>query len=98
MAIVNDKINPPAQPITDPKTGKVTAAAAATPPKSSLDDMNAPNSGFFGSFFANNKKKKGAAIMEAPPPVLKASGTLSEREHMETEVISEYALCVKSSC
>ena len=28
------------------------------------------------------------AAMEAPPPVLKASGTLSERESMEVEVIS----------
>ncbi|RKP01697.1 hypothetical protein CXG81DRAFT_25666 [Caulochytrium protostelioides] len=40
--------------------------------------------GFFGSFF-NKKKKPG--IMESPPVVLKASGNLSEREYMETEVI-----------
>jgi vacuolar protein sorting-associated protein 1 len=44
------------------------------------------NSGFFGSFFASKNKKKMAA-MEAPPPTLKASGTLSERENQEVEVI-----------
>jgi dynamin 1-like protein len=47
-----------------------------------------PNSGFFGSFFASKNKKKMAA-MEAPPPTLKASGTLSEREGVEVEVISK---------
>ena len=46
------------------------------------------NGGFFGSFFASKNKKKMAA-MEAPPPTLKASGTLSEREGIEVEVISE---------
>lgn len=30
--------------------------------------------------------------MEPPPPSLKASGTLSERENMEVEVISEYSV------
>jgi dynamin 1-like protein len=45
------------------------------------------NGGFFGSFFASKNKKKMAA-MEAPPPTLKASGTLSEREAIEVEVIS----------
>jgi dynamin 1-like protein len=42
--------------------------------------------GFFGSFFASKNKKKMAA-MEAPPPTLKASGTLSEKETQEVEVI-----------
>jgi len=42
--------------------------------------------GFFGSFFVGGKRKKAAAI-EPPPSVLKATGTLSEREYMETEVI-----------
>ncbi|KAL7006063.1 vacuolar protein sorting-associated protein 1 [Cystobasidiomycetes sp. EMM_F5] len=48
-------------------------------------------SGFFGSFFKSEAKtaaaKKKAAAMEAPPPVLKATGTLSDRESMEVEVI-----------
>ncbi|KAI8092650.1 Dynamin central region-domain-containing protein [Halteromyces radiatus] len=49
---------------------------------------------FFGSFFAGNKKtkKSGSALMDSavfdtPPASLKATGALSEREHMETEVI-----------
>ena len=47
------------------------------------------NGGFFGSFFASKNKKKMAA-MEAPPPTLKASGTLSERENIEVEIISKW--------
>jgi dynamin 1-like protein len=47
--------------------------------------------GFFGSFFKSEAKtqaaKSKARMMEAPPPVLKASGTLSDRESMEVEVI-----------
>jgi dynamin 1-like protein len=51
--------------------------------------MTESNSGFFGSFFASKNKKKMAA-MEPPPATLKASGTLSERENAEVEVISEF--------
>lgn len=87
MAIVSERLNP--KPVTqvDPKTGKpiaTTPARAASPgvPDTNLDG----NSGFFGSFFAAKNKKK-AAAMEPPPPSLKASGTLSDREVMEVEVI-----------
>lgn len=52
-----------------------------------MDSLTETNSGFFGSFFAPKNKKKMAA-MEAPPPSLKASGTLSEKEGQEVEVIS----------
>ncbi|RKP13150.1 Dynamin central region-domain-containing protein [Piptocephalis cylindrospora] len=58
-----------------------------------LDDPNqgsSGTSGFFGSFFSSSSsaaKKKRNAALEAPPPILKASGTLSDREYMETEVI-----------
>ncbi|RYP05549.1 hypothetical protein DL764_003726 [Monosporascus ibericus] len=88
MAIVNERYNG-AKPVqVDPKTGKplpasATPARAASP---SLGDPDSSNSGFFGSFFAAKNKKK-AAAMEAPPPMLKASGTLSERENIEVEVI-----------
>ncbi|KAI1284658.1 vacuolar protein sorting-associated protein [Xylaria sp. FL0933] len=88
MAIVNERYNS-AKPVqVDPKTGKplpasATPARAASP---SLDSNMDSNSGFFGSFFAAKNKKK-AAAMEAPPPMLKASGTLSERENIEVEVI-----------
>ncbi|KAI1876523.1 hypothetical protein JX265_004049 [Neoarthrinium moseri] len=88
MALVNERHNG-AKPVqVDPKTGKpmpasATAARTASP---TLDGMDSSNSGFFGSFFAAKNKKK-AAAMEAPPPMLKASGTLSERENIEVEVI-----------
>ena len=82
--MVNERhgANKPVQ--VDPKTGKpMPNQPAATPPSEATLD----NSSFFGSFFTARNKKKMAA-MEAPPPVLKASGTLSERESMEVEVIS----------
>src|SRR5690242_10937376 len=90
MAIVNERHNA-AKPVqVDPKTGK-PIPAASTPVRSNsptMDSMNDANGGFFGSFFASRNKKKMAA-MEPPPPVLKASGTLSERENVEVEVISK---------
>jgi hypothetical protein len=75
----------------DPKTGKPMAGAASTPVRTNsptMDSMGDANGGFFGSFFASKNKKKMAA-MEPPPPTLKASGTLSEREGVEVEVISK---------
>jgi replication fork clamp-binding protein CrfC len=87
MAIVNERHNPAKPTQVDPKTGKplpaATPARAASP---SVPEADSANGGFFGSFFAAKNKKK-AAAMEAPPPTLKASGTLSERENIEVEVI-----------
>jgi dynamin 1-like protein len=97
MAIVNERHNPPKPVQVDPKTGKplpigATPARAASP---TVPDTGAggdsANGGFFGSFFAAKNKKK-AAAMEPPPPTLKASGTLSEREGIEVEVISKFLL------
>ena len=91
MAIVNDRQNS-AKPVqVDPKTGKpiphsATPARTASP---TFDANGDQNGGFFGSFFASKNKKKMAA-MEAPPAILKASGTLSERESIEVEVISMF--------
>ncbi|KAK0130187.1 vacuolar protein sorting-associated protein 1 [Cadophora gregata f. sp. sojae] len=90
MAIVNEK-HSGAKPIqVDPKTGK-PMPQSATPVRTTSPTLGAmggedANGGFFGSFFASKNKKKMAA-MEAPPPTLKASGTLSEREGIEVEVI-----------
>lgn len=83
MALVNEK-HSAAKPVqVDPKTGKpLPRTDSPAPPM-----MEPENSGFFGSFFASKNKKKMAA-MEPPPPTLKASGTLSERETIEVEVIS----------
>jgi hypothetical protein len=96
MAIVNERHNPPKPVQVDPKTGKplpigATPARAASPtvPDTGAGDANG---GFFGSFFAAKNKKK-AAAMEPPPPTLKASGTLSEREGIEVEVISKLLQC-----
>lgn len=90
MAIVNEKHNPTKPVQVDPKTGKPLASpvrtASPTPADSAIGESN---TGFFGSFFAAKNKKK-AAAMEAPPPSLKASGTLSEREGIEVEVISKH--------
>tara|TARA_R110002060_G_scaffold44100_1_gene55539 strand:- start:315 stop:743 length:429 start_codon:yes stop_codon:yes gene_type:complete len=92
MAIVNEK-HSSAKPIqVDPKTGK-PMPQSATPVRTTSPTLGGmggedANGGFFGSFFASKNKKKMAA-MEAPPPTLKASGTLSEREGIEVEVISE---------
>lgn len=85
MAIVNDRHNA-AKPVqVDPKTGK-PLVAPAVPPRSNSPQLGGDENGFFGSFFASKNKKKMAA-MEAPPPTLKASGTLSEKETQEVEVI-----------
>jgi vacuolar protein sorting-associated protein 1 len=93
MAIVNERHNPTKPVQVDPKTGKpLPVGAAGTPARAASPTLtdgqmgDSSNSGFFGSFFAAKNKKK-AAAMEAPPPTLKASGTLSERESIEVEVI-----------
>jgi vacuolar protein sorting-associated protein 1 len=86
MAIVHEKHNPSKPVQVDPKTGK--PLPPAVPPRSASPILDGGDSsgGFFGSFFASKNKKKMAA-MEAPPPTLKASGTLSEKESQEVEVI-----------
>ncbi|KAL2220400.1 putative vacuolar dynamin-like GTPase VpsA [Thermoascus aurantiacus ATCC 26904] len=84
MAIVHERQQASKPTQVDPKTGKPLPPRTDSP---SLESMNNEgNSGFFGSFFASKNKKKMAA-MEPPPPTLKASGTLSERENTEVEVI-----------
>ncbi|KAF4445576.1 vacuolar protein sorting-associated protein 1 [Fusarium austroafricanum] len=86
MAMVNERYNPSKPVQVDPKTGKPLASTPRAASPTVPDPESAGNSGFFGSFFAAKNKKK-AAAMEAPPPTLKASGTLSERENIEVEVI-----------
>ncbi|KAI4254745.1 MAG: hypothetical protein L6R42_007063 [Xanthoria sp. 1 TBL-2021] len=86
MAIVNDRHNAAKPTQVDPKTGKPLPASAIPPRSASPDLPPDSGSGFFGSFFVSKNKKKMAA-MDAPPPQLKASGTLSEKEAQEVEVI-----------
>ncbi|KAL2919501.1 vacuolar protein sorting-associated protein 1 [Polyrhizophydium stewartii] len=96
MSIVVDRINqiknPP--PIMDQLQGKApekkppppppTLAAALPQRDPNADLINQANQGFFGSFF---KQKSKPGVLEQPPSILKASGNLSEREQVETEVI-----------
>ena len=89
MAIVNERHNPPKPVQVDPKSGKPIATPARSSSPTSSDTNLDANAGFFGSFFAAKNKKR-AAAMEAPPPTLRASGTLSDRENIEVEVISAY--------
>ncbi|CAJ0651848.1 5740_t:CDS:10 [Entrophospora sp. SA101] len=88
-AIVHEKFNPKPPPI-DGKNGR-GSISNLTNPLTNVDPEES-NAGFFGSFFAGTKKKK-PGVLEAPPAVLKASGHLSERENIETEVIK---LLIKS--
>ncbi|KAI9313509.1 Dynamin central region-domain-containing protein, partial [Dichotomocladium elegans] len=97
IAIVNEQLHP--KPVTPSgqdgphsKSGKQQTtsqlAALQTNNSSSTSLDNSESNSFFGSFFSGPKKtKKASAIMEAPPSTLKATGALSEREYMETEVI-----------
>ncbi|MCJ1264494.1 vacuolar protein sorting-associated protein 1 [Lobaria immixta] len=88
MAIVNDRHNASKPTQVDPKTGR-PLPSSAVPPRAASPSLDLPSdsgSGFFGSFFAPKNKKKMAA-MDSPPPQLKASGTLSEKEANEVEVI-----------
>ncbi|KAF9138627.1 vacuolar protein sorting-associated protein 1 [Mortierella sp. GBA39] len=79
MAVINDRVNQAKNPQpVDPKNRNVANLPPSLEPEPT-------NNGFFGSFFAGKKKRSGA--MEPPPAVLKASGNLSEREQIETEVI-----------
>ncbi|KAF9954869.1 vacuolar protein sorting-associated protein 1, partial [Modicella reniformis] len=81
MAIISDRMNQAKnpQPI-DPKNRNSTVPNVLP----SLEP-EPTNNGFFGSFFSGKKKRPG--VMEPIPNVLKASGTLSEREQIETDVI-----------
>lgn len=81
MSMVEEKLHP-RQVAVDPKTGK----PLPNQPPSAKPVSTEEKSGFFGGFFSTKNKKKLAAL-ESPPPVLKATGQMTERETMETEVI-----------
>jgi vacuolar protein sorting-associated protein 1 len=97
MAIVYDKLQLNTKKDNNPKEGDAkkpptgTSGGGPMSPVStySLDKHNQqPNSneGIFSSFFSKQPNKR-PGILEAPPAVLKASGTVSEREFVEIEVI-----------
>lgn len=77
------KLSTPVQ--LDPKTGK------PLPQPETLKDTKAeakdsPFGGFFGDMFTSRGKKRLAA-MDPPPTVLKASGSMSDREMLEVEIV-----------
>ncbi|KAI5285067.1 vacuolar protein sorting-associated protein 1 [Ascosphaera aggregata] len=88
MAIVHERQLAGKPVPVDPKTGK-PLPAAQHPNRASTPDIEQQASGgsFFGSFFSSKTNKKKMAAMEPPPPLLKASGSLSEKESAEVEVI-----------
>ncbi|ORY92150.1 Dynamin central region-domain-containing protein [Syncephalastrum racemosum] len=97
IAMVNEQMHPkPPQPVGGPESGSARSTRSQTPvqqqPPQQLQTGNGltadgESNSFFGSFFNGPKKSKKSNPMEAPPAMLKASGALSEREIMETEVI-----------
>jgi hypothetical protein len=100
MSVINDRVNASKNTVPAITESQKNARAQASAPLTNAQALVNSNStinsgiieggdsagGFFGSFFS---KKKKPGVLEAPPTVLKASGTLNEREYMETEVISK---------
>ncbi|KAJ3261875.1 vacuolar protein sorting-associated protein 1 [Chytriomyces hyalinus] len=101
MGIVTERVNaqksgilssvtgaggPPTDPRSPPIPNRPGSSPQPPPRDPQLDLLNQgqQDGSFFSSFFA---KKKKPGVLENPPAVLKASGNLSEREYMETEVI-----------
>lgn len=84
VEIVNERLNLSKPVQLDPKTGKpINKQPSSVAVTAEKDDTFG---GFFGNFFLSKNKKRLAA-MEAPPSVLRASGQMSEREMVETEVV-----------
>lgn len=93
MAIVYDKLQLNSKPKDKESSAaddkKKTGTAPNSPVSYSLDkssNSSNVNEGVFSSFFAKQPNKR-PGVLEAPPAVLKASGTVSEREYVEIEVI-----------
>ena len=81
----NKQPPPPQQPSMAPLTPNNISTTASS--SNGINSNNSDNkNGFFGGFFSSKNKKK-LASLEAPPPVLKATGQMTERETLETEVI-----------
>ncbi|AET38177.1 dynamin-like GTPase VPS1 Ecym_2448 [Eremothecium cymbalariae DBVPG len=76
MSMVEEKLHPKQ---LDPKTGKQLPQPIPTGGEKG-------SNGIFGGFFSSKNKKKLTAL-ESPPSVLKATGQMTERETLETEVI-----------
>ena len=88
MAVVNDRLNPKPQTPEPPAKGGRSGSTA--PPTNQIGNItlsdNRDDGGFFSGFWSKKQTKK-PGVLEPVPAVLKASGVLSEREQVETEVI-----------
>ncbi|PVV02492.1 hypothetical protein BB560_003054 [Smittium megazygosporum] len=86
LNIVSERLNP-SKPIGPDGRPALTRSPAPQPYDRALDqEMNInKDPTFFGSFFQSKTKRP--TIMDPAPPILKASGTMTERETMEIEVI-----------
>ncbi|KAG0746860.1 hypothetical protein G6F57_000858 [Rhizopus arrhizus] len=94
IAIVNDRLHPKTNQPEKQQQQQLTNGTSHKQALAPLQTGHSPDTpssdgSFFGSFFPGPKKTKkpAGALMEAPPTTLKATGALSEREFMETEVI-----------
>lgn len=87
------------QPANDPKTQQ---RAVVNNNKDLEVDAKKDEPSFFSSFFSAAKTggttKKKAPAMEAPPQIIRPQAALSDRETMETEVISESIEPIVRSC
>ena len=89
VAMVNEKLqlNKPQATTETNKDGtqrKVPPTPASQQP--TTYNLDSSDQGYFSSFFAKKTTKK-PGVLEAPPAVLKATGTVSEKEYIEIEVI-----------
>jgi vacuolar protein sorting-associated protein 1 len=84
MDIVSERLQLSKPVQLDPKTGKPLPGVQQRPSMEIKEET--AFGGFFGNLFSSKNKKRLAA-MEPPPSVLRASGPMSERETVETEVI-----------
>lgn len=73
----------------DPKRTTVVPTGTASSGNTYQLDGGSSDAGIFGSFFSGKSKTtRRPGVLEPPPAVLKATGSVSEREYIEIEVIS----------
>lgn len=102
LAIVSEKLqlNKP----SDPKKGGTGSSLGSggtlqSPQNSSsaayeFSSGGDSGGGIFSSFFTKRNAIKKPGILEPPPPVLKATGSVSEKEFAEIEVISKFIIFI----
>ncbi|RKP18850.1 hypothetical protein ROZALSC1DRAFT_29493 [Rozella allomycis CSF55] len=83
MAIINEKLGLiKSEPNVHSSGSNLKTSVPTVNPVSSIQEETS----FFGSFFSKKPTRK-PGVLEQPPQVLKATGSISERELIEIEVI-----------